>query len=393
MDQLRGETETLTTAARPARVEAAEPTSAQTPAQRIGGVLLVAVLLAAGIWVVHDFLAALVWAAVFAIAFWPLYRRLDTLFPEKWRPIAAPSVITAAIALLFVVPFTFIALAIAREVQVLLPLVSELRHNGIPPPAWLANVPLLGSPLRGWWQDHLSDPYTAQALLSRIDTQMLTTSARHIGGEIAHRAAIFGFMLLALFFLFRDGAGLSRQLLHLSDRLLGDRGERIALHMIQAVHATVTGLVLVGLAEGFVIGIAYVAVGLPHAVSIAALTGVLATIPFAAPVVFCSAAAYLLSQNQLVGAVVILAVGFTVLFIADHVVRPIIIGGAARLPFVWVLLGILGGLESFGILGLFIGPVIMAALMALWREETAPADAIVGADDRVPGGQTRGNPP
>ena len=62
--------------------------------------------------------------------------------------------------------------------------------------------------------------------------------------------------------------------------------------------------------------------------------------------------------------------GLIVVFIADHAVRPVVIGGAARLPFLWVLLGILGGLESFGIIGLFLGPAIMAALISLWRDWT-----------------------
>jgi predicted PurR-regulated permease PerM len=390
---MRGKTQTASrprpATAPPPPVRAPQPPGSQTSAQRIGGALLATVLVLAGLWVLHDFLAALAWAAVFAIAAWPLYRRLDALFPEPSRRIAAPLLLTLLIALLFVVPFSLVALAVAHEVQVLLPIVSQARQNGIPAPGWLATVPWAGEWLRNWWQAHLSDPYTADALLGRLDSQMLTDSARHIGGEIVHRLTLFVFTFLALFFLFRDGRSLARQLRNLSDRLLGDRGERIALQMIGAVHATLNGLVLVGLAEGFVIGIAYVAVHLPHAVSIAALTGVLAVIPFAAPVVFCSAAFFLLTQDQLVGAIVVLCVGFAVLFVADHVVRPVIIGGGARLPFLWVLLGILGGLESLGLLGLFVGPVVMAALMALWREETETAAPAGTETKRVPGAQAR----
>jgi predicted PurR-regulated permease PerM len=385
---MRGKSKTVTTAPPQRRTVAPQRQDPQTTAQRIGGALFVAVLVLAGLWVLHDFLAALAWAAVFAIAAWPLYHRLDLLFPPSWRRIGGPLAITVLIGLLFVVPFSFIAIAVAHEVQILLPVVAEARKSGIPAPEWLATVPWLGDWLRSWWQSHLSDPYTAEALLGHLDTQIMATWARQIGGEIAHRLILFVFTLLALFFLFRDGIGLSEQLLRLSDKLLGDRGERIALQMIKAVHATVNGLVLVGLAEGFVIGISYVAVGLPHPVSIAAVTGVLAVIPFAAPVVFCSAALFLLSQGKLIGAIVVVSVGFAVLFVADHVVRPVIIGGAARLPFLWVLLGILGGLQSFGILGLFVGPVIMAALMALWREETdAETDAKTG--ERVSGAQMR----
>ena len=129
-------------------------------------------------------------------------------------------------------------------------------------------------------------------------------------------------------------------------------------------------------AEGVVLGVVYVAVGLPYPASVAAITGVLAVIPFGAPIVFTVAALYMLSVGKAIGAAVIFVSGMVVLFIADHFIRPALIGGAARLPFVWVLLGLLGGLETLGFIGLFLGPAIMAALVALWRDWTgAPLPA------------------
>jgi predicted PurR-regulated permease PerM len=227
-----------------------------------------------------------------------------------------------------------------------------------------------------WWLANLSDPNAAQELLGHLDTRSLAASARQYGAEIAHRLIIFGFTLLTLFFLFRSGALFTRQLIRLSDRLLGPDGERIGRHMVQAVLATVNGLVLVGLGEGVLLGIAYIVAGLPHPVSMAALTGVLAVIPFGAPVAFGVAALYLAGMGNTVAGVAVFCFGVVVVFVADHAIRPVIIGGAARLPFLWVLLGILGGLETFGIVGLFLGPAVMAALISLWRDWTdmaAPA--------------------
>jgi predicted PurR-regulated permease PerM len=140
--------------------------------------------------------------------------------------------------------------------------------------------------------------------------------------------------------------------------------------VVQAVLATVNGLVLVGLGEGALMGIAYIIAGLPHPVSIAAVTGVLAVIPFGAPLAFGAAALYLAGMGSTVAGIAVFGFGVVVVFVADHFVRPVIIGGAARLPFLWVLLGILGGLETFGIVGLFLGPAVMAALISLWREWT-----------------------
>src|SRR4029077_892075 len=101
--------------------------------------------------------------------------------------------------------------------------------------------------------------------------------------------------------------------------------------------------------------------------------GILATVPFGAPVVFCLGALVLFSQSQTGAAIGFLSFGSLGVFAADHFLRPILIGGAARLPFLWVLLGIFGGLESFGLLGLFLGPTIVAVLLALWREWAKPA--------------------
>jgi predicted PurR-regulated permease PerM len=119
----------------------------------------------------------------------------------------------------------------------------------------------------------------------------------------------------------------------------------------------------------------YFAAGLPYPASTGAATGVLAVIPFGAPVVYIIAALYMLAIGKTLAAIVIFGSGSAVIFVADHFIRPFLIGGAARVPFLWVLLGLLGGLETLGIIGLFLGPAIMAALIALWREWTeAPAD-------------------
>jgi predicted PurR-regulated permease PerM len=94
-------------------------------------------------------------------------------------------------------------------------------------------------------------------------------------------------------------------------------------------------------------------------------------IPFGAPLIYALAALYMLSVGKTLAAVVIFAAGSIVVFIADHFIRPVLIGGATRLPFLLVLLGILGGIETWGLLGLFLGPALMAASVLLWREWSA----------------------
>jgi len=117
-----------------------------------------------------------------------------------------------------------------------------------------------------------------------------------------------------------------------------------------------------------VIGIGYWVTGVPHPTLFGGLTAVAAMVPFGAPLVFGVAALILLVHGSLVFAIALFILGAVVTFVADHFVRPAIIGGATRLPFFWVLLGILGGVETFGVNGLFVGPVVMSVLIQLWRD-------------------------
>ena len=191
---------------------------------------------------------------------------------------------------------------------------------------------------------------------------------REVGAQAVHRLVLIGFMLLALFFLLRDADDVVEQLRIGSRRAFGAAGEDVGRQIINSVHGAVNGLVLVGLGEGVILGIAYAVAGVPHPTLFGLLTALLAMIPFGAAVAFCVAALVLLASGSTVAAIVILVLAFAVTFIADHFVRPVLIGGATRLPFVWVLLGILGGVEAYGLVGLFMGPAIMAALILLWRE-------------------------
>lgn len=363
----------------PDRAEGIEPTP-WVSAQRVSRIVSATALTLLGLWIIHRFLPALAWATILAIALWPLYRRAERAFPPRGHRILLPLAATLLVGLVLIVPLAYAGMEVAHESGSLVRYVAELRHSGLPMPGWLPDLPGIGSPAAAWWKANLTNPETMKELLGRFFTHVPAgASARAIGVEIVHRLVIFAFTLLTLFFLFRDGAALCHQLLMLSHRMLGPSGERVARHMVAAVHGTVTGLVLVGLAEGVLIGVGYVLAGLPHAVPFAALTGVVAVIPFGAPIAFCAAGLYLLSQGSTGAAVAVVALGFLVVFIADHLVRPFLIGGAARLPFLWVLLGILGGLETFGLLGLFLGPVVMAAMISLWREWTAAsAGATVG---------------
>jgi predicted PurR-regulated permease PerM len=157
--------------------------------------------------------------------------------------------------------------------------------------------------------------------------------------------------------------------------LFGPEVEGLMIRAVEAIRATVDGIVLVAVAEGAIMAGVYAVTGAPHPILFGAVTGIFAMIPFAAPLVFGAVALVLASQNAVGAAIGVLVSGGVVLFVADHFVRPVIIGEGAKLPFLWVLLGILGGVESFGLVGIFLGPALMAALVAVWRSWVTEAPA------------------
>ena len=339
-------------------------------AQRIAWALLALTLTGFGLWTLKEFLPALVWASILVIAIWPYYQRAARAWPPGHHNILLPGLFTLTIALVFVLPLVLAGIQVRREAGTMLSWLGDARQQGIPVPDLINHLPFFASQAAGWWRDNLSDPEAAAELLKRLRNPEYVLAGKEVGVAIFHRAVIFGFCLMTMFFLLKDGEAVAGQLRRGSIRAFGPVGERLGQQIIASVHGTVDGLVLVGLAEGVLLYAVYLAVGVPHPSVLGAVTAVGAMIPLGAPVAFGLAALLAAAQGKTMGAIVILVTGAIISFTADHAVRPVLIGGATKLPFIWVLFGILGGVTTWGLLGLFFGPAIMAALILLWREWT-----------------------
>src|SRR5271165_2070613 len=342
--------------------------------QLLGRVIVVAALALLAIWTLWSFLPALGWAAVLAIATWPL-RHL--LVCNSMRPTVAAILLTLIVGLVILVPLVLIVTQGAREAVLIVKWIRELRESGLGTPEWLSQLPFIGGYIVSWWQDHLADPDAAKEFLGRTESMPLMQWTQHAGRELIRRLIILGFTLLTLFFVYRDGPHILQQIHTIADRLLGPPVWRYGKEAFTAVRATLNGLVLVGLAEGAVLGVAYALTGLRHPILLGFATGILAAVPFGAPLVYVAACLVLVIQSRVTAAVLLFLFASIVSFGADHFVRPVLIGMSTRLPFLLILLGIFGGLETFGLLGLFLGPAVVAVVLAIWREgaQQAPADA------------------
>jgi predicted PurR-regulated permease PerM len=333
----------------------------QTKAQRLSGIAAGLGLFAVAIWMLTTFLPALAWATVLTIATWPLFAAVR----RRSGRTQAAAVVTLLIAVAVLAPLVVAVIEGAQEIRGIIRWYIQARNEGFEAPGWIANLPIVGPWVTDWLNEHLQDE---RGPLSGTDAHAWTEWGRIIGGQAVRRITTLLFALLIVFFMFRESDALLRQFHAVGTRLLGEPAQRLARVAAAAVRGTIDGLLLIGIAEAALLGIAYALSGVPHPVSFGVLTGVLSAIPFASPLVFILAAVWLLTQSATIAAIGLLAFGSIVVFVADHFVRPVLIGGAIRLPFVWVLLGILGGVESFGLLGLFLGPALLAVLITLWRE-------------------------
>jgi predicted PurR-regulated permease PerM len=205
--------------------------------------------------------------------------------------------------------------------------------------------------------------------LRGVNIESITAWTGALGGALLHRFFLFLMMLIALFPVLRDGPWLAERTLALADLLLGGPGERLASKIADAIRSTVNGTAAVAVVEGIVIGVGYAFAGVPHPVLFTVLTVALAMVPFGAWVAFITVTLILLiNGGGLLAGMALLGYCAIVMLVGDNFLQPGLIGGATRLPFLAVLVGIFGGVATFGLIGLFLGPVIMAALLTVWRE-------------------------
>jgi predicted PurR-regulated permease PerM len=342
--------------------EPAAPRQAHLIARRV---LMIAVLLVS-LWVAWGFLVPLAWAAVLAITFWPLHERVASrLGGPAWL---TPALFTAATAVILIVPLVFLAIEAARDSGVVLQWLAAARQHGLPTPDWVQHLPLIGQRAAGWWQASLGTPEAANATLGQLNPGALFSMTGAIGAQVARESILFFVTLLGLYSLLRHGAALAAQLTALSARLWGELGARIIDRMVRATRGTVAGTVLIALGEGCLIGAAYVVAGVPRPFLFTILTIAFAMLPFGAWLMFTIAAAVLVAQGFMLAAALLFVFSVIVMLVGDNLVQPAVVGNAIRLPFVLAFLGTFGGIEAFGLVGLFLGPVIMAMLLLLWHE-------------------------
>ena len=328
-----------------------------------------ALVVGLSLWVLHNFVQALLAACVMALASWPLYRRFRLHMRSRIGRAAAPAVFTFVMAVFILAPLAFAFGALVTEAHALLVQIADADGKGMNLPEWLQNVPVLGTWISDAWATRLSRPGALLSWAQHTDPGALLSWAQWLGGFMARHLFIILFTILVLVFLYREGDALARGFRRVLRRHLGAHADAYVALGTRAVRASVNGILVVGLFDGVFGGVAYAVAGAPDAAVWGAITGALALVPFLGYLAVVALALRLALAGAATPAMVSLALGCVVLLFGDKVVRPAVARDGTRLGFVWVLMGCLGGFEALGLVGLVVGPVTLSLMRELWAHQ------------------------
>jgi predicted PurR-regulated permease PerM len=338
------------------------------PVHIVARILLV-LLLAAGVYFFSGFVVPVLAALIVGFASWPIYSRWVKVCGGRTTLAASGALIF--ITLVLIAPISAALYYAFTEVSHLLAWLIAANKDGVGAPMWITALPLVGESLGGYWDQYLGQPHALGSMVEMVSGQHIGNIYRLIlsaTGDVFHILLTLLFMLITLLFVYKDGHRMVAQLDVLGERVLPDRWQRLSRVIPATTSSTVTGMGLIAIGEGVVLGVAYWVAGVPSPVLLGVITAVMAMIPGGAPLSFTLVSLYLVGSGEALTGLALFAWGSIELFIVDKTLRPRLVGGPVKLPFLPTFFGLVGGVTTMGFVGLFIGPVLMALIVALWRE-------------------------
>ena len=331
-----------------------------------------AVLLAVGILlggctlIIAPFLPALLWAAIMSFTTWGLFQRLTKRLGG--RETLAASLLVALMLVLIVLPLMYGLIKFGAEANDLYTQLKEQMQTGLPAlPDWIVGAPLVGSKLESWWHALAAgDPQVQE----QVKSALLWVSGFLL--QIAKAAGSgFGVLLLScvlvLFFYIGGARGrfwLEGTLQHIG----GNRAVELLHVAANTVKSVVYGILGTAAAQGVLAAIGFLMAGVPMVFPLGLGTAVLSLVPFGPALLWGPAAFWLYHEGHTAWAIFMVLWGTLVVSMADNIIKPLLIGKGTDLPLLLIMLGVLGGAMSFGLLGVFLGPTFLAVGFAVLRD-------------------------
>ena len=344
--------------------------------RRTLAILFIAVLLGICLWIIRPFLPATIWATTLVIATWPIMRQLEA---KLWNSRAlAVTGMTLALLLVFVVPFWLAIGTIVKNSGEIVRFAESAAAMEFPqPPVWLDGIPLIGPSIAQAWQT-IADS-EARDLMQRIRPYAGGLTEWFIGAVGGFGMVLMQFLLTIAIsaLLYARGERAGAYVTRFGIRLAGDRGRQAVVLAGQAIRGVALGVVVTAFVQAAIGATGLFLTSVPYASVLSALLFMLCIAQLGPALVLVPAVAWMYWSGESVSATVLLV--FSVIAIGvDNVLRPILIRRGVDLPLLLILVGVIGGLVAFGLIGIFLGPTVLAVgytLLDAWISETREPEA------------------
>jgi predicted PurR-regulated permease PerM len=338
----------------------------------LGGVAIGCVL------VLYPFFSALLWAGILVYTTWPVFDWLRQHL--RLRPLWAATLMVTLTAVVLVLPIAVAAPGSADDVSHLRHAIMEGLRAGLPDsPVWVFDIPLIGTTMGDLWNHWAADVSVMLEAL-RPYFGILVENGLSLLLGIANGVLMFLLALFVAFFFYVYGepiAGWLRLLLH---RIAGVQAERLITVTGATVRGVVYGILGTAVVQGILTAVGLWVSGVPRPVLLGSVAGLLAVLPVGAPLVWIPASIWLLGTGHLGWGIFLAIYGAGAISGSDSLIRPWFISRGAQLPFLLTVLGVLGGALAFGLLGIFLGPVLLGigyTLVNEWARDADPRRAAV----------------
>jgi len=327
--------------------------------------------------VLRPFIAAILWAIILSFSTWPLHRRIERALGG--RTTLAAAIMTLMVMALLVGPLVALGIKLSEDVLQVFEAVHAAMDRGIPPlPDWLVGIPILGDRLQEFW-----------SVLASGEANLRTTLQPHFGkirdwvlasgGHLLSGTSLIALSVLIAFFLYRDGRTAVQRLRGLLGRIAGARARQSLDVAADTINGVVHGVLGTALVQAIAAAVGYWIADIPGALFLGFITFFLTLVPMGPALIWLPAAIWLASQGRTGMAIFLVAWVGLLVGSLENILRPILIGRSSDLPFIVIFLGIVGGLVAFGIIGIFLGPTLLAVAYGLVREWSGgnePSDAV-----------------
>lgn len=329
-------------------------------------VLFIGMMLAGSFWTLLPFLGGLVWAATVVIATWPLLLQVRDRIPR--RPWVAVLVMTSLTLLAVILPFAFAVSTLLDVAHRGPEFIAEFTKRGLgPPPDWLDKLPVVGRELTVRWQAIAAGGPDALVEAARPYLGAAAQWAISVTGGIGMVSINILLTIILVAILYSQGELAARGALAFGFRLGGERGMEVIKLAAQAVRSVALGVVVTALVQSLIGGIGLAIAGVPFATILTAVMFLLAVAQIGAVPILVLADIWLFWSGQS-GWGVFLVVVTVIAGTLDNFLRPYLIKqGAAELPLLLIFIGVIGGLIAFGLIGIFVGPMVLAVTHTLMR--------------------------